>query len=122
MALLCINVLRGSRLCSISTHLTRNIQVCKEVRHLEKNTHRVSFQFSGKRATNTVDFGAPAPVLHGNAGRVCPLIPNPELLGPLVYQCGHHFHTSAPVRVLPAPVIWIVLKPLQKLVAIILGR
>ncbi|XP_031689296.1 metalloendopeptidase OMA1, mitochondrial isoform X1 [Oncorhynchus kisutch] len=32
------------------------------------------------------------------------------------------FHTSAPHRALPAPLIWLVLKPLQKIVAIILGR
>ncbi|XP_024273936.1 metalloendopeptidase OMA1, mitochondrial isoform X3 [Oncorhynchus tshawytscha] len=35
---------------------------------------------------------------------------------------GQNFHTSAPHRALPAPLIWLVLKPLQKIVAIILGR
>uniref|UniRef100_A0A8C0Y183 Metalloendopeptidase OMA1, mitochondrial n=1 Tax=Cyprinus carpio carpio TaxID=630221 RepID=A0A8C0Y183_CYPCA len=32
------------------------------------------------------------------------------------------FHTSGRLRALPAPLIWMVLKPLQKLMAIILGR
>ncbi|KAL4634947.1 metalloendopeptidase OMA1, mitochondrial [Arapaima gigas] len=33
-----------------------------------------------------------------------------------------HFHTSGPLRALPAPLVWLVLKPLQKILAIILGR
>ncbi|KAK7889322.1 hypothetical protein WMY93_024882 [Mugilogobius chulae] len=33
-----------------------------------------------------------------------------------------HFHSSAPRRAFPAPLVWMVLKPLQKLMAIILGR
>lgn len=33
-----------------------------------------------------------------------------------------HFHSSAPLRAVPAPLIWMVLKPLQKILAIILGR
>lgn len=37
-------------------------------------------------------------------------------------QNNLHFHTSAPVRALPGPLLWMVLKPLQKLAAIILGR
>ncbi|KAI1892017.1 hypothetical protein AGOR_G00149660 [Albula goreensis] len=36
--------------------------------------------------------------------------------------CVHEFHTSGPMRALPAPLIWLVLKPIQKLLAIILGR
>lgn len=36
-------------------------------------------------------------------------------------RCGH-FHTSASQRAIPAPLVWMVLKPIQKLVAIILGR
>ncbi|CAL8265039.1 unnamed protein product [Gadus morhua 'NCC'] len=35
---------------------------------------------------------------------------------------GHHIHTSRPLRALPAPLIWLLLKPLQKLLAVILGR
>ncbi|XP_068175483.1 metalloendopeptidase OMA1, mitochondrial isoform X2 [Antennarius striatus] len=42
--------------------------------------------------------------------------------GPVLRQRGHHFHTSSPVRALPVSVLWMVLKPLQKLMAVILGR
>nr|XP_061790666.1 metalloendopeptidase OMA1, mitochondrial [Nerophis lumbriciformis] len=35
---------------------------------------------------------------------------------------AHQFRTSARVQALPAPLIWMVLKPVQKLIAIILGR
>ncbi|KAM8874817.1 metalloendopeptidase OMA1, mitochondrial [Spinachia spinachia] len=35
---------------------------------------------------------------------------------------GQPFHTSAPVRALPAPLLWMLLKPAQKVAAIILGR
>ncbi|KAG2461503.1 OMA1 Metalloendopeptidase, partial [Polypterus senegalus] len=34
----------------------------------------------------------------------------------------HCFHTSPSARALPAPLIWVILKPVQKLVAILLGR
>uniref|UniRef100_A0A3P8XPP6 Metalloendopeptidase OMA1, mitochondrial n=1 Tax=Esox lucius TaxID=8010 RepID=A0A3P8XPP6_ESOLU len=37
-------------------------------------------------------------------------------------QRGQNFHTSCSHRALPAPLIWLVLKPLQKITAIILGR
>ncbi|XP_068449143.1 metalloendopeptidase OMA1, mitochondrial [Clinocottus analis] len=49
----------------------------------------------------------------------------PGLIGPRpgsVLLRGHRFHTSAPARALPAPLVWLLLKPLQKLAAIILGR
>ncbi|KAG7487678.1 hypothetical protein MATL_G00026550 [Megalops atlanticus] len=39
-----------------------------------------------------------------------------------VTPCIRTFHTSGPLRALPAPLVWLVLKPLQKLLAIILGR
>ncbi|XP_016144463.1 metalloendopeptidase OMA1, mitochondrial-like isoform X1 [Sinocyclocheilus grahami] len=41
---------------------------------------------------------------------------------PLIIQPTREFHTSGRLRALPAPLIWMVLKPLQKLIAIILGR
>ncbi|XP_051954912.1 metalloendopeptidase OMA1, mitochondrial isoform X1 [Xyrauchen texanus] len=37
-------------------------------------------------------------------------------------QPAHEFHTSGRLRAVPAPFVWLLLKPLQKLVAIILGR
>ncbi|MBN3318053.1 OMA1 Metalloendopeptidase, partial [Atractosteus spatula] len=36
--------------------------------------------------------------------------------------CCQQFHTSASYRALPVPLVWMVIKPLQKLLAIILGR
>lgn len=41
---------------------------------------------------------------------------------PFITQSTREFHTSGRLRALPVPLIWMVLKPLQKLVAIILGR
>ncbi|KAA0708803.1 Metalloendopeptidase OMA1, mitochondrial [Triplophysa tibetana] len=40
----------------------------------------------------------------------------------VIIQPKHQFHTSGSLRALPAPFIWLVLKPVQKVVAIILGR
>ncbi|XP_048064561.1 metalloendopeptidase OMA1, mitochondrial [Megalobrama amblycephala] len=47
--------------------------------------------------------------------------PPPGHRVPLIVQSSQ-FHTSGRLRALPAPLIWLVLKPLQKLMAIILGR
>lgn len=41
---------------------------------------------------------------------------------PVIIQPTREFHTSGRLKALPAPIIWLVLKPIQKLVAIILGR
>lgn len=41
---------------------------------------------------------------------------------PVTIQSTRQFHTSGGLRALPAPVLWLVLKPIQKVVAIILGR
>ncbi|XP_016340104.1 metalloendopeptidase OMA1, mitochondrial isoform X1 [Sinocyclocheilus anshuiensis] len=41
---------------------------------------------------------------------------------PFIIQSTREIHTSGRLRALPAPLIWMVLKPLQKLMAIILGR
>ncbi|XP_051731805.1 metalloendopeptidase OMA1, mitochondrial-like isoform X2 [Ctenopharyngodon idella] len=41
---------------------------------------------------------------------------------PVIVQSTREFHTSGRLRALPAPLIWLVLKPLQKVMAIILGR
>lgn len=40
----------------------------------------------------------------------------------VIIQPRHQIHTSGSLRALPAPFIWLVLKPIQKVVAIILGR
>ncbi|KAM7410313.1 hypothetical protein PAMA_001655 [Pampus argenteus] len=120
MASLCVRVLRVSRFCSLSAHLNRNFQVCRQV---GRPVRKTGWYVSSQTSCHTVHFTGPPSSLHGNAGTVCyqmtrcPLQP-----GPVQIQCGHRFHTSAPVRALPAPFIWLVLKPLQKLLAMILGR
>ena len=127
MALLCVHVFRGSRFCSLSAHLTRNFEVRKQAGRPVK---KAGWSVSSKSSCHTVNFRAtltgPPPSLHSNARRVyhqiSPKITSPPQSGPVLLQCGHYFHTSAPVRALPAPLIWMVLKPLQKLLAIILGR
>uniref|UniRef100_W5L1K0 Metalloendopeptidase OMA1, mitochondrial n=1 Tax=Astyanax mexicanus TaxID=7994 RepID=W5L1K0_ASTMX len=50
------------------------------------------------------------------------LLPQTSSRLPALTQPAKLFHTSAGLRALPAPVLWLVFKPLQKLAAIILGR
>ncbi|XP_051233160.1 metalloendopeptidase OMA1, mitochondrial [Dicentrarchus labrax] len=124
MVLLCVHLFRSSRLCSLPAHLTRNFQVCKQSGHPLKEPHSVSSKITSHfRATPT----GPALLPCSNGRTVCfQISPKTSLplqrSGAVLTQFGHHFHTSAPVRALPAPLIWLVLKPLQKLLAIILGR
>lgn len=125
MVLLCINLLRSSRFCSLSAHLTRNIKVCEQAGHpVKKKAHSVSSLIRCHRTTNFVHFRA-TPTCNGRTTcfqiRPRPTVPLHSGPVPLI-QCGHHFHTSAPVRALPVPLIWMLLKPLQKLITIILGR
>lgn len=134
MILLCVNFLRSSRFCSFPVRLTRNLHVCKqaEAGHpLGKKPQSVSSQVRCYSTTRSAHFSAaptgPSRSLCGNGGtlfvRIKPKHPSSLNSGPVPStQCGHHFHTSAPVRALPAPLLWLVLKPLQKLMAIILGR
>lgn len=140
MVLLCVNLLRRTRFCSLPAHLIRNLRVCKQVGHILKEPFTVSSQISCHRTTNSVHIRATRtgpPLLFCSNGRRtdCFQIGPQTTSGlhstksgdiirpvPVQTQCGHHFHTSAPVRALPAPVLWLVLKPLQKLMAIILGR
>ncbi|XP_076583038.1 metalloendopeptidase OMA1, mitochondrial [Chaetodon auriga] len=125
MVLLCVNLcLRSSRFCSLPAHLTRYFRVWRPAERPLKKPHCVSSQISCHSASNSAHLrAAPTgpPLLGGRAPRR-PLSTSPLHPGPVLTQCGHHFHTSAPVRALPAPLLWLVLKPLQKLFAIILGR
>ncbi|XP_038572354.1 metalloendopeptidase OMA1, mitochondrial [Micropterus salmoides] len=130
MVLLCVNLLRSSRFCSRPAHLTRNFWVCNGAGHSLKRAPSVSSQISCHGRTHNVHFRASPtgpPLFFCSSGRtVCfqisPKATLPLHPGPVLTQRGHHFHTSAPVRAIPAPLIWLVLKPLQKLMAIILGR
>ncbi|XP_036112040.1 metalloendopeptidase OMA1, mitochondrial [Molossus molossus] len=52
-------------------------------------------------------------------------VPAPSVLHPLnCFTIGHirSFHTSAQFQAAPVPLLWIILKPVQKLLAIIIGR
>lgn len=124
MVLLCVNLLRVSRLSSFPSHLARNFQVCGAAGRPPKKTPLcVSSQISRHRTTN-LRAGPTGLCSDGGAAclRIRPRSTSAPSLGPPRTQGGLCFHTSAPVRALPAPLIWMVLKPLQKLVAIILGR
>lgn len=131
MVLLCVNLLRRTRFCSLPAHLTRNLQVCKQVGHILKKPLTVSSQIGCHRTTNCGHVRATPtglPLLFCSNGRrtdcfqISPQTTSGLHSVPVRTQCGHSFHTSAPVRALPAPVLWLVLKPLQKLMAVILGR
>nr|XP_046248837.1 metalloendopeptidase OMA1, mitochondrial isoform X2 [Scatophagus argus] len=131
MVLRFVNPLRGSRFCSFPARLTLNLHFCKQAGHPLKKPDFVSSQISCHRATDCVHSRAtptdPPLLLCSNRRTVCfhhisPQTRSPLHSGPVLTQCGHYFHTSAPVRALPAPVFWLVLKPLQKIMAIILGR
>ncbi|XP_077463322.1 metalloendopeptidase OMA1, mitochondrial [Stigmatopora argus] len=73
-------------------------------------------------------FRAPHRLLHGTSRAL--LVPRsaPEMLLFKTPPCIHllprgaQFRTSARVEAIPTPLIWMVLKPVQKLMAIILGR
>ncbi|XP_026161283.1 metalloendopeptidase OMA1, mitochondrial [Mastacembelus armatus] len=129
MAALYVHVLRSRRFWSLSVSLTRHVQLRHQVGRPLKETHRASSQTSCQ-TTNPVRVRAtpagPPVFFYGNGRTVCfqgsPKTTSPLQPGPVPTQSGHRFHTSAPVRALPAPLIWMVLKPLQKLIAIILGR
>lgn len=131
MVLLCVNLSRTGRFWSLSASLTRNLQVSKQAAHLQKKPNTVFSQVSCHRKTNSVHIGAistrPSLLLCSNGRRTeCFQITSQTStalrVAPIQTQWGHHFHTSAPVRALPAAYLWLVFKPLQKLVAIILGR
>ncbi|XP_040897224.1 metalloendopeptidase OMA1, mitochondrial [Toxotes jaculatrix] len=123
MVLLSVSLFRSSRFCSLSARVTRNVQVYKQAGCPPKKTHSVSSLTGCQRAATPT---GPPVLIRNNGPTVCfqisPKTTSPFHSGPVQAQCGHHFHTSAPLRALPAPFIWLVLKPLQKLVAIILGR
>ncbi|KAA8589849.1 hypothetical protein FQN60_013214, partial [Etheostoma spectabile] len=116
---------------SLSAHLTLNSQVCRRAGHPAKKAHSVSCPLSCHRTTHFVHFRATPraapPVSFRSNGRtpcfqISPKTTLPLHPGPVLAQRGQLFHTSAPVRALPAPLVWLLLKPLQKITAIILGR
>uniref|UniRef100_A0A1A7X1B5 Metalloendopeptidase OMA1, mitochondrial n=2 Tax=Iconisemion striatum TaxID=60296 RepID=A0A1A7X1B5_9TELE len=115
MALLCGNILRNSRF-AVRLHVARNLHLSEQmtcrVREIRSVCSYVNFQ-----TTSTYLRLFATRQLCGKAWTVCP-----QICPHVLIQCGHHIHTSDPRRALPVPLIWMVLKPLQKLVAILLGR
>ncbi|KAK2835816.1 hypothetical protein Q5P01_016300 [Channa striata] len=111
MLLSCITVLGNRRFFSLCKPLTRTVTVSPVTRPFPGRLHHVSPRISCQPPTGSVHS------CHGGP-RVCS---GASALQPAAVRT-HQLHTSAPVRALPAPLIWMVLKPLQKFMAIILGR
>ncbi|KAF3691156.1 Metalloendopeptidase OMA1, mitochondrial [Channa argus] len=122
MLLPCINLLGNRRLFSLYKPLTRNVTLSPKARAQLKQPYHVSSRISCQRTTNSVPFIQTGPRVCSSAGTLCFTTTSTLHPGAFLTQCGHHIHTSTPLRALPAPLIWMVLKPLQKLAAIILGR
>ncbi|XP_061680428.1 metalloendopeptidase OMA1, mitochondrial isoform X1 [Syngnathoides biaculeatus] len=101
---------------------SRGLLLYHPTRHLHGVSH--SFHVRSLRAPlRHVRHGSPSGggavvVPHSRAGTL--LTKTPGHLVPL--PCRAQFRTSPRVEALPAPLIWMVLKPVQKLMAIILGR
>ncbi|CAL8307048.1 unnamed protein product [Lota lota] len=131
MALFCARLNRSSCFYPLSAHLTSLFQVYKQGGRASITRPFLSFaQLSTKnscqRATNTAKLPFRTTIfartfLSREKTTIFQLGRPPQ--GDTVPTlCGHHIHTSRPLRALPAPLIWILLKPLQKLLAVILGR
>lgn len=112
MALLLGSFLRNQRII-LSASLKRQFQI--QTPHLRQNRH-----VSWLRKTNSA---GPAHILRngGDLYLYSALRRSSPRDSAGLFRCGR-FHTSASRRAIPAPLVWMVLKPIQKLVAIILGR
>ncbi|KAL4000259.1 cytochrome c oxidase subunit 6a [Sarotherodon galilaeus] len=113
MALLCGSLFRSSHFTLLSSHLIGNLRVCRRAVYPQSSWRttistsvRLRASLTGRTTSYQIYFKATAPL-------PC---------GPVLTPCGHCFHTSARLRALPAPLIWMIIKPLQKIMAIILGR
>lgn len=128
MAFLCVNALKRSRFCFLPIDVSRCFQVCMQTGHRVNQVSTVRSQVSCHRTAKAAvirDFRQP---VRPGTGRP-PLLPRsfvetpPSLhSAPVLKPHGQHFHTSAHLKGLPAAAVWMVLKPLQKLAAAILGR
>ncbi|XP_060934806.1 metalloendopeptidase OMA1, mitochondrial isoform X2 [Limanda limanda] len=125
MGSLAVCLSRGHRLLPLSAHLSRLVQGGKQA---SRPGSSGCSQISCHRAGSSLHLRpAPSPLrLHSNGPTLClqvrPRPPSPLQPGPVPSWGGQQLHTSAPRRALPAPLLWLVLKPLQKILAIILGR
>lgn len=140
MALLCGSFVRKCRIPCLYVRFRGNLQVCKpaEISILSSLSTKTKSSSSGA-AHGFIKTGSdhgkmlrlrtgpglrPITSLGGN-DRMVRLRTGAGLTGscgPGLPQFGHPFHTSAPLKALPWPLLWMILKPIQKLGAIILGR
>nr|XP_057928725.1 metalloendopeptidase OMA1, mitochondrial [Doryrhamphus excisus] len=112
-----LHLFRGLPLSALPAYLTRHAQVCCS--QAERRVHIVSVRICCQRASHSgASHGGPS--LHPHVTARTVLSKTPNSIGRS--QCRSQFHTSSPLGALPTPVLWLVLKPIQKLMAIILGR
>ncbi|XP_016898654.1 metalloendopeptidase OMA1, mitochondrial isoform X2 [Cynoglossus semilaevis] len=123
MFYLSVHLLGCSRLSPLPAHLARCDPVRKQVGRLLTSPH-----FSCQKSTNSASYvrATPTwrPLLSYNNWSTLRCTKTTSFLlrsARVQTRCGH-FHTSAALSALPPPLLWLVLKPLQKLIAIILGR
>ncbi|XP_029683513.1 metalloendopeptidase OMA1, mitochondrial isoform X2 [Takifugu rubripes] len=128
MAFLCVNALKRSRFCFLPIDVSRCFQVRMQTGHRVNQVSTVRCQVSCHRTAKVAVIRDFRHTVRSGTGRP-PLLPRsfvetpPSLHSPPVLKHhGHHFHTSAHLKGLPAAAVWMVLKPLQKLAAAILGR
>ncbi|XP_012721900.2 metalloendopeptidase OMA1, mitochondrial [Fundulus heteroclitus] len=124
MALLCSNFLRNSCSFYFNLNLTRNFRLCKRAGFpLKKDAFPVCPHVNLKKISDNSRVCAirRSFLPCGNVRTACSRTACSRTAS-VQTQRGRHFHTSTPMRALPAPLLWLILKPLQKLLAILLGR
>ena len=132
MELLCVRLItRRNPILSLPTYMKRRFRgPYRQTKLTVKSPLLSSIELYGKSCGTTDRF----------RDLVCQLQPRPSLLissrpgllaaktpGTTLSTHGsvsppQHFHTSSPLRAIPAPLLWLILKPLQKILAIIVGR
>ncbi|XP_056460530.1 metalloendopeptidase OMA1, mitochondrial isoform X2 [Gadus chalcogrammus] len=131
MALFCLRLNRSSCFYPLSAHLTSCFQVYKQGGHAWKtrpflSSAQLSTKNRFQRATNKAILPLRTAIFARTflpRDKTAFLQAWRQAKGVAVRTLwGHHIHTSRPLRALPAPLIWLLLKPLQKLLAVILGR
>ncbi|XP_038162860.1 metalloendopeptidase OMA1, mitochondrial isoform X2 [Cyprinodon tularosa] len=117
MAFVIGNFLGNVRRFYFQINQTRSFLLCKRTSCYLRNNSFPICSYAKYTPTNSIVCAIRLSFLRcGNVRTACPRT------GPLQTQWGPHFHTSTPRRALPAPLLWMLLKPLQKLLAILLGR
>ncbi|CAL8256222.1 unnamed protein product [Merluccius merluccius] len=116
MALLSATLTGSGRVSSLSARLTS----CSRVyRHGGRAVFRSSARLSPGATAAAAAVSARTPLPQTPCFRLWRPVGPPVLLT----RCGpRHIHTSGPLRALPAPLVWLLLKPLQKVLAVVLGR